>query len=197
MLGKLLLALALILAPVQSIKAGQIKPENRVPNVNVGIGLCWFCCLEMIGRENNMPRLYDLREWVTIDGTGRDIGASREDMVYWFFKTNTPYAFNSDKTNDAFLTAAIENGFTPIVGITIPFGYDKFRRPIWGNHAIVLTDIYEAADGKWYVKFIDPNTIAQEQWRSWAWFKGRWNGDAHIIGHGKWFPQKATEVNPH
>lgn len=197
MLHRLLLAVALSLPLSLPINAGEIKPENRVPNVDVGIGLCWFCCLEMVGRENNLTHLHDMREWVTIDGRGRDTGASKEDMLYWLFKTNTPFSYNGDKANDWFLTEAVEKGHTPIVCIAIPLGYDKYRRPIWGKHAVVLTDVYKAEDGRWYVKFVDPNATQQEQWRSWPWFKNRWSGDAHIIHKGRWFQAKPTEVNPH
>lgn len=183
----LILALVLLGAPIPA--------ECRVPNADHGIGVCWWSCADTTARQYGLRRLIGIRDAVISDGYGRDDGAEITHILYWLHLTNTKYDCCSEfdePHKDWFLVNHIRAGRNPIVAVW----WEPYEKGRPSCHAIVLTDIYKAKDGHWYVKYYDPNEPDEDHWNNWRWFKRRWAGQAFVLLPGKLFEDKPTHVLP-
>ncbi len=168
---KFLAFVIFILFLLSPIIGGEIKPENRVSNLNVGMGVCWFACVDMVAREYNIINAIGIRDnAVNIDKVGTEAGCHGIHMLYYRLK----YKFNItflDNYNYKQLYKWIEEGKTPIVNL------------YWGKmgHSVVLIKAQTEEDGKSHFYVVNPNHPETVYKHSKEFFETSWMGTAQLI----------------
>ena len=179
----------LLLALPFNAVAGTIQHKNRVENLNVGGGVCWWACCDMVSREIN-ANAKGIRDVVIENGYGAEAGAAPWHIYFWLWETNTRYKAIELDRNAEWLEENIALGHTPIVVVNMDDG--------WGGivcHAIILVDI-KVDDGIKYVQYVDPNYISMDFVVPFDDFYQGWIGTACVILPGKLFPDEPIMVMP-
>lgn len=160
--------------------AADIQLKNRVQNDPIGV--CWWTCADMIGREKEINRLIGLKEKIIHHGYGAAGGATKESIEYWIGKLQLKTRQTHVK-NEKFLTQNIDNNLPIIVNMIL-----------WDNtkyHAILLLEVTRKkknwADGNlkihhdYIVTYIDPNNSQQKRTQTWTVFWKNWSGTAYTF----------------
>ena len=185
---RIVAVLVLILAMPMNLLAGTIQHKNRVENLDVGGGVCWWACCDMVSREIN-ANSKGIRDVVIENGYGATDGAAPYHIFFWLWEMNTRYRAIELHKDARFLEDAIKEGHTPIVNVWITTGYGVFC------HAIILVDIRED-NGVRYVQYVDPNYIDVDFVVPFDTFYDSWLGTACVILPGKLFSNEPLCVSP-
>lgn len=179
-----LLLLALACGPAA---AQDIDLANRVGNV--GPGVCWWACADMVGRQYGIGPLIGIRDRVVETGVGRDRGARQEDIDHWVRELGlSPDATFGPGKDTAFLTGTLARGL-PVITSMFDWGDSG------GQHAVLVVRITEE-ERDWdngrgrkgrdrIVYYVDPNDEKELYWRTWTSFVDRWSGRAYAFDPAK------------
>ena len=187
-----LLACVLLLFAAGFIKAQEetekpaikIAKANRVDNSDK-VGVCWWACADMLGREFGILPLIDMKNRVLDTGIGRDQGARIEDIEYWVKELGLKARARSAGEKDVkALCKWLDDGLPVIVSM------ERWEGGT-GSHAILLTKVTRKKidwdNGKGYktkdyvVTYIDPNHSQYTYENTWEWFTQHWNGKMYTF----------------
>lgn len=163
----------------------QIAKANRVDN-SKEVGVCWWACADMIGREFGIIPLIDMKNRVLDTGIGRDHGARIEDIDFWMKELGLKPRFrNPSSTKDVkALCQWLDDGLPIVISM------ERWQGGT-GAHAILLTKVTRKKidwdNGKGYktkdyiVSYIDPNHSGYDYENTWEWFMQHWNGKMYAF----------------
>lgn len=150
----------LLLASVSS--AAELSPQHRVANVAPGV--CFWACLESVGRQQAVASTYGLRDEVVSTGIGRDLGARPFEIRYWSMRRGFSILKIKPQPLDG-LRYRTDGGQLVIATCRNWFGARDPNHD--GSHAVVVLSVSEHpftyVDGNgrqfhdFWVTYYDPN----------------------------------------
>jgi hypothetical protein len=170
----LILGLCLLSLPAQ---AREIPLQARVANTEQGV--CYWACVETLGRAYGIAPLHGLTKRVLAEGIGRDDGATESSVEHWF-QTLGVVKHRTTSKHSGTLSAPIHQGLHSIASLANWFD-DKRNE----THAVIVTgfaDKQQFTDHRGIrrndnvIKVIDPNHPERETLIAWRWFWDHWTG---------------------
>lgn len=171
-----IILMSLCLTPVMA--ADTVPLQARVQNPK-GHGVCFWACVETIGRTHGIAPLYGLTNRVIREGVGRDNGATEDAVEHWFTTLGIVKHRVTSKHSEK-LAEPIRRKLQVITSMNN--WYDDSRNE---THAIIVTgfaDKQQFTDHRGVkrndnvVEAIDPNKPNEKTLIAWTWFWNHWNG---------------------
>ncbi len=144
--------------------AAELAPHNRVSNTQPGV--CFWACLESVGRQQAVSTVHGLRDDVMRSGIGRDYGARPYEIQYWAARRGFSILKIKPQPRDG-LRYRTNNGQLVIATCADWFGGSDNPNHD-DSHAVVVLHIseepYVATDGNgqaitdYWVTYYDPNS---------------------------------------
>lgn len=156
-----------------------IAGENRVAN-DEHVGVCWWACADMIGREFGILPLIDIKNRVLNTSVGRDRGARHSDIAFWLKALRLKARYRpAGKKDGLALCKWLAEGLPVIASMDHWVEANE-------SHAILLLhvtrcrvaqhDVSGHVSQDFIVTYIDPNRPEFTRKITWRRFLSYWNG---------------------
>jgi hypothetical protein len=185
----LLTLLSLVVLGISSGAEPTITPDNRSLN-RTDYGICWWCCMEMVAKEHNIPGYANITDLVVKDGLGFKEGATHTTIHAWAEKQKVKMEFHEGPARDhRFVLNTIWDRKLPVV--TSNYWSDDGVRKF--THAILVVDITDnevefidednVARKTYRVRYIDPNCVDKSRvcQKTWEWWYTSWTGRCCVL----------------